>query len=125
MLEQDFKTLESLAKDANTFSNLVSRLSNEYNDYLRQNSRYEFVTKEVKSAPAIKEYVALDSKFKGIRNQAYLNLGKLSLADGKQMQAFLFLGCITTITLFVLPRERQLYEISSGARTKKDVGRVI
>ena len=90
VFEQDFKALENLAKDANTFSNLVSRLSDEYDDYLRQNSRYEFVTKEVKAAPARKEYAALDNKFKRMRNQAYLNLGKLSLADGKQMQAFLF-----------------------------------
>lgn len=90
VLEQDFDALETLAKDANTFANLVSKLREEYKDYIRQNSRYEFVTKEVEAAPALKEYVELDSKFKRIRNQAYLNLGKLALADGKQMKAFLF-----------------------------------
>ena len=90
VLEQDFETLKSLAKDANTFANLVSKVSDEYDDYLRENSRYEFLTKEVKAAPVVKEYLEIDSKFKLIRNQAYMNLGRLALADGNQMQAFLF-----------------------------------
>ncbi|MGI9346100.1 MAG: hypothetical protein ACR2PW_07550 [Gammaproteobacteria bacterium] len=90
VLKQDLAILKNLAKDANTFANLVSKLTDGYEDYLRQNSMFEFVTNKVKAAPVVKEYTELDSKFKKIRNQAYLNLGKLALADGKRMEAFLF-----------------------------------
>jgi hypothetical protein len=98
--EQDADRLEDIASEANTYSNLVSKITDEYNDYLRDNSRYDFVTEEVRKAPIVGSLLSLDSEFKGIRNQAYLNLGILAMDDGRQMEAFLFFNDAFRLSVF-------------------------
>jgi hypothetical protein len=98
--EQDADLLEEIASDANAYSNLVSRITDEYNDYLRENSRYDFVTEEVRKAPIVESLLALDSEFKGIRNQAYLNLGIIAMDDGREMEAFLFFNDAYRLSVF-------------------------
>lgn len=98
--EQDANRLEEIASDANTYSNLVSKVTDEYNDYLRENSRYDFVTEEVRKAPIVENLLGLDSEFKGIRNQAYLNLGVLAMDDGREMEAFLFFNDAYRLSVF-------------------------
>jgi len=90
ILDQDTDVLEDIASDANTYSNLVYKITDEYNDYLRDNSRYDFVTEEVRKAPVVGNLLKLDSEFKGIRNRAYLNLGIITMENGKEMEALLF-----------------------------------
>jgi hypothetical protein len=90
ILDQDTELLVDIAKDANKYSNLVSKVTDKYNDYLRENSRYDFVTEEVKKAPVVSILLELDAEFKGIRNRAYLNLGIIALDEGKEMEALLF-----------------------------------
>lgn len=97
---QDAERLEDLAGDANKYSNLVSKITDEYNDYLRENSRYDFVTEEVKRAPVVKSLLALDSEFKGIRNRAYLNMGILAMESGRQMEAFLLFNDAFRLSVF-------------------------
>lgn len=97
---QDADRLEGIASDANAYSNLVSKITDEYNDYLRDNSRYDFVTEEVKKAPVVESLLGLDSEFKGIRNQAYLNLGVLAMNDGRKMEAFLFFNDAYRLSVF-------------------------
>ena len=41
-----------------------------------------------------------DSIFKTIRNQAYINLGRLALADGKDMKAFLLFNDAFRLSTF-------------------------
>lgn len=101
--EQDPDTLEKIAKEANTYSNLVTKITKEYNDYLRDNSRYDFVTEEVRRAPIVERLFSLDSEFKTFRNQAYLNLGLLSQADGKEMEAFLYFNDAFRLSTFDCP----------------------
>tara|TARA_R100000935_G_scaffold57698_1_gene92244 strand:- start:4670 stop:5287 length:618 start_codon:yes stop_codon:yes gene_type:complete len=90
--QQDAEVLDEIARDANTYANLVSKITDEYDDYIRDNSRYDFVVEEVQKAPVVDVYLTADNEFKTIRNQAYLNLGKIALADGDQMKAFLLLN---------------------------------
>lgn len=98
--EQDADILEEIASDANAYSNLVSKITDEYNDYLRENSRYDFVTEEVRKAPIVESLLALDSEFKGIRNQAYLNLGVIAMDDGREMEAFLLFNDAYRLSVF-------------------------
>lgn len=87
--EQSADKLEEIAKTANTYANLVSKISEEYNDYIRENSRYDFVTEVVRAAPIVDSLLNADVTFKMIRDRAYVNLGRLALAEGKDMKAFL------------------------------------
>ncbi|MFG6517832.1 hypothetical protein ACGYLX_10260 [Sulfitobacter sp. 1A13496] len=98
--DQDAERLEDIANEANTYSNLVTKITDEYNDYLRDNSRYDFVIEEVKKAPIVASLLSLDSEFKGIRNQAYLNLGVLALNDGRKMEAFLLFNDAFRLSVF-------------------------
>jgi len=100
VLEQDPERLEEIAEQANSFSNLVTKITSEYDDYIRENSRYDFVVKEVRKAPIVKSLLSLDSEFKGIRNQAYLNLGIIALEEGKEMEAFLFFNDAFRLSIF-------------------------
>lgn len=87
---QDASSLEKIAEEANHYANLVAKISNEYADYIRDNSRYEFVTDEVRKATLVDIMSLKDSVFKTIRNQAYINLGLIAQSNGKDMEAFLF-----------------------------------
>lgn len=100
VLDQDVETLEGLAKDANLYSNLVTKITDEYNDYLNDNSRYDFVIEEVRKAPIVENLLNLDAEFKGIRNRAYLNLGQISLEDGREMEALLLLSDAYRLSVF-------------------------
>lgn len=100
LASQDVEVLEQLSKDANSYSNLVSKITDEYNDYIRENSRYDFVTEEVKKAPVVAEYLSLDSEFKTIRNRAYLNLGRIALSENQQMKAFLLFNDAYRLSVF-------------------------
>lgn len=101
--DQDPDTLEQIANEANVYSNLVTKVTDEYNDYLRDNSSYDFVVSEVRSAPIVDSLLSLDSEFKTYRNQAYLNLGLLSQADGKEMEAFLYFNDAFRLSTFDCP----------------------
>ena len=98
--DQDAEILEVLAKDANTYSNLVDKITNEYNDYLRDNSRYDFVIEEVRKASIVDNLLILDSEFKGIRNRAYLNLGLIAFENGQEMKAFLLFNDAFRLSAF-------------------------
>lgn len=98
--DQDAEILEVLAKDANTYSNLVDKITDEYNDYLRDNSRYDFVIEEVRKASIVDNLLNLDSEFKGIRNRAYLNLGLIAFENGQEMKAFLLFNDAFRLSAF-------------------------
>jgi hypothetical protein len=98
--QQSTENLENIARDANKYANLISKISDEYNDYIRENSRYDFVIKEVQRAPVVEKYLELDSEFKGIRNMAYLNLGKIALREEKEMKAFLLFNDAYRLSVF-------------------------
>lgn len=97
---QDVDVLKKLAKDANTFANLVGKLTNEYDDYYRANSRYDFVTSEITKSPALRAYQAADNRFKSIRNKAYFNLGLIYKNRGENMQAFLHFDDAFRLSVF-------------------------
>ena len=46
--QQNSDTLEEIADVSNTLANLVGKLLDGYNDYIRDNSRYDFVLEEVR-----------------------------------------------------------------------------
>lgn len=87
---QDAGSLKEIAEQANHYANLVGKIADEYTDYIRDNSRYDFVTEEVRKATLVGVLADKDTLFKTIRNQAYINLGRLAQDDGKDMEAFLF-----------------------------------
>jgi hypothetical protein len=98
--EQDADTLEDIANDANLYSNLVKKITDEYNEYIRDNSRYDFVIEEVRKASIVGNLLELDAEFKGIRNQAYLNLGFISLENSEEMQALLYFSDAYRLSVF-------------------------
>ena len=107
--EQEFKKpietqsadiLKEIAEKANHYANLVAKISDEYTDYLRDNSRYDFVTEVVRRASVVRNLGNQDTIFKTIRNQAYINLGRLALAEGKDMKAFLLFNDAFRLSVF-------------------------
>jgi hypothetical protein len=107
--EQEFKKpienqsadiLKEIAEEANRYANLVANISDEYTDYLRENSRYDFVTEEVRRASVVGNLGNQDTIFKTIRNQAYINLGRLALAEGQDMKAFLLFNDAFRLSAF-------------------------
>lgn len=97
---QDTSALKRIAERANHYANLVDKIYGEYTDYLRDNSRYDFVTEEVRKATLLGVLEDKDTEFKTIRNQAYINLGRLAQDDGKDMEAFLFFNDAFRLSTF-------------------------
>ena len=68
LAEQSENSLQEVAKQANSAANFVGFILEEYQDYHRENYRYEFVQKKV--TPFHDGYVAFSNRLKGYRNQA-------------------------------------------------------
>ena len=83
---QGEQKLRELAKDANFYANLISRITDEYDQAFRKNSRYNFVQEEIqkKAGPLLD----MKNEFLEIRNRAYLNLGLLLKEEGRDIEAF-------------------------------------
>lgn len=86
LAEQVDDELRKLAKQANTAANFVGFILEEYQEYYRDNYRYDFVQKKV--TPFHDTYVGLSNRLKSYRNQAYFNLGKKAAQRGDEMAAF-------------------------------------
>lgn len=80
--------LKLLASQANKAANLIERVSSQYSSYYTSNYRYDFIQSKV-SGPH-DAYIAEGNQFKGIRNQAYFNLGLKRKTAGESLQAFMF-----------------------------------
>lgn len=97
---QDADILKKIAEQANHYANLVGKISDEYTDYIMDSSRYEFVAEEVRKAKLVGILAYKDSEFKTIRNQAYINLGRLAPNNGNDMETFLFYNDAFRLSLF-------------------------
>lgn len=86
--EQSEKSLQDVAKQSNSAANFVGFILEEYQDYYRENYRYEFVQKKV--TPFHDGYVELSNRLKGYRNRAYYNLGKKAAERGDKVTAFFY-----------------------------------
>lgn len=90
LAEQVDDELRELAKQANAAANFVGFILEEYQEYYRDNYRYDFVQKKV--APFHDAYVGLSNRLKSYRNQAYFNLGKkaafLLFRDAYRLSSF-------------------------------------
>ncbi len=88
-IEQQEKTqLSKLAMEANRAANLVNYIYGEYDNYYRDNYKYDFVQEKV--IGSAKEYGRIFNEFVKIRNEAYFNLGIISRNNGETMEAFLY-----------------------------------
>ena len=86
--KQSEQELERLAEIANVLANLIGYIREEYDDYHRDNYRYDFVQKKV--APPLKAYTKRNNEFIRIRNKAYFNLGLKSKTSGQVLRAFFY-----------------------------------
>lgn len=86
--EQRDEDLTAIAKQANAAANFVGFILAEYEDYYRDNYRYDFVQKKV--APFHDAYVTLSNDLKWFRNKAYFNLGKKALERKEDFVAFFY-----------------------------------
>ena len=86
--DQDVDVLKSLAKQSNGYANMVNFIKDEYDDYLRENYRYDFVTEKV--SPSLGNYAKIVNEFLGIRNQAYFNLGMKNKKAGNDIEALVW-----------------------------------
>lgn len=96
---QTFVELAAMAEEANKIANLVGYILEEYNDYYRENYKYDFIQKKV--APYHDAYIRVANKFKGYRNQAYFNLGMKSKAAGNSVAAFFYFRDAFRLSNFV------------------------
>lgn len=87
LTEQTDDDLRELAEQANAAANFVGFILEEYQEYYRDNYRYDFVQEKV--APFHDAYVGLSNRLKTYRNRAYFNLGKRAAQRGDEMTAFL------------------------------------
>lgn len=86
--QQSSDELKSLASDANYAANLVGMIEKKYDDYLRENYRYDFI--KDKAQPVRFAYTDVSNALKSIRNRAYLNLGEKAKNAGDMLKAFLY-----------------------------------
>lgn len=86
--KQNVEDLTNLSIEANRAANLISYISEEYNDEYRENYRYEFI--QVKLAKPHDEYVKMSNEFIDIRNQIYFNLGTIYKNRGETVKSFLY-----------------------------------
>lgn len=85
---QDTDVLKSIAKESNGYANMVNFIKDEYEDYRRENYRYDFVLKQL--SPALGHYARIVNEFLAIRNQAYFNLGMKEKEAGNNVSALLW-----------------------------------
>lgn len=85
---QDINTLKSLAKQSNSYANMVSFIKDEYEDSYRRNHGYDFVTEKL--SPPLQRYRQIVSEFLGIRNQAYFNIGMKEKVAGNNVEALIW-----------------------------------
>ena len=88
LAEQAEEDLVALAKQANAAANFVGHILNEYQDYRRDNYRYDFVVEKL--APFHDAYVELSNRMKSYRNQVYFNLGRKAAERGDEIAAFFY-----------------------------------
>lgn len=86
LAEQADSELLELAEQANAASNFVGFILEEYQEYYRDNYRYDFVQEKV--VPFHDAYVGLSNRLKSYRNRAYFNLGKKATQRGDEVTAF-------------------------------------
>ena len=86
--EQEIDALQSLAKQANSYANMVNFIKDEYEDQRRENYRYDFVLEKL--TPALQSYTRVVNEFLGIRNQAYFNLGLKEKEAGNHIEALIW-----------------------------------
>ena len=86
--DQNVDVLKSLAKQSNSYANMVNFIKDEYDDYLRESYSYDFVTKKV--SPSLRQYAQIFNEFLDIRNQAYFNLGMKEEEAGNNIEALVW-----------------------------------
>jgi hypothetical protein len=103
--EQSEGELDTLAREANIFTNLITNISDEYKSQYNQNSRYEFVTKKL--GPPHEAYQRIRNEFIDIRNNAYFNLG-IKLRDaGRPLESFMYFRDAFRLSLFDCGKGKQ------------------
>lgn len=86
--DQDTDVLQSLAKQANSYANMVNFIKDEYDDFRRENYSYDFVLEKL--SPSLGHYTRIVNEFLTIRNQAYFNLGMKAKEAGDNVPALLW-----------------------------------
>ena len=90
--------LKEVASQANAAANYIGYLQEEYADYYREESRYDFITEKV--APAHDAYVVKANALKNARNKCYLRIGKILKDQGKATEAFFYLRDAYRLSIF-------------------------
>ena len=98
LAKQDTEVLKSLAKQSNSYANMVKFIQDEYDDYRRENYRYDFVLKKL--SPTLRSYSQIVNEFLGIRNQAYFNLGLKEEEAGNHIEALVWFRDAYRLSVF-------------------------
>lgn len=80
--------LKDAAKSSNAAANFIGNITDVYDDYKRENYKYDFVLEKVN--PSRDAYVAKSNALKVLRNQCYFRIGLELKGDGKNLEAFLY-----------------------------------
>lgn len=86
--DQDIDVLKSLAKQSNSYANMINFIKDEYDNFRRENYRYDFVLKKIDLS--LDQYTRIVNEFLAIRNQAYFNLGMKAKEAGNNVPALLW-----------------------------------
>ena len=98
LAEQSDDDLRELAAQANAAANFVGFILEEYQEYYRDNYRYDFVQEKV--TPFHDAYVLLSNRLKAYRDQAYFNLGKKAAQRGDEVMAFFLFRDAYRLSIF-------------------------
>jgi len=80
--------LKDAGKSTNAAANFIGNITDKYDDYKRENYKYDFVLEKV--APSRDAYVKVSNALKGLRNQCYFRIGLQLKSNGKNLEAFLY-----------------------------------
>ena len=86
--DQDMDVLQSLAKQSNSYANMVNFIKDEYDDFRRESYRYDFILEKL--SPSLGQYTRIVNEFLAIRNQAYFNLGLKAKEAGNNVSALVW-----------------------------------
>ena len=108
-----FDELDDAANRANAAANFVGFITDEYEDYRRDVSRYDFVL--VKLDPPYERYSDKANSLKDVRNRIFLRMGDILKEQGKLTEAFFYYRDAFRLSIF-----SDYWNKSKGTRWKAE-----
>jgi len=90
--------LTTASTRANAAANFVGYITEEYDDYIRDNYQYDFVTNKV--LPTFRLYQEKQNSLLNVRNEIFLRIGDMLKEQGKYTEAFFYYNDAFRLSIF-------------------------